>query len=151
MNAPTPDDPVVRFTRLDPDLEPPRRAHPGDGAVDLRSAVDVRLAPGERAVVPTGVALAVPFGYAGWVVPRSGLAARSGLSVVNAPGLVDAGYRGEVKVILVNLGTDVVELERGERIAQLAVAPVSLAPWVEVESLDETVRGVGGFGSSGQA
>ena len=140
----------VTFVRLDKELPPPIKAHEGDAAVDLRSTVRVVLAPGERQAVPTGLAVAIPEGYAGWVLPRSGHALRDGISVVNGPGLVDSGYRGEVKVILVNLGADTVTFERGDRIAQLSVMPVPEIDWVEAEALDETARSGGGFGSSGQ-
>ena len=110
----------------------------------------VKLGPGERAIVPTGVAAAVPAGHAGLVVPRSGLAAEFGIGVVNAPGLIDSGYRGEIKVILVNHGQEPFAAERGDRIAQLVVVPVAGVEVVEVESLEETERGGGGFGSSGR-
>jgi dUTP pyrophosphatase len=142
--------PVLPVRRLDPDLPLPAYAHPGDAGLDLCAAQDVVLAPGERAVVPTGLAVAVPEGYVGLVHPRSGLAARSGLSLVNAPGTIDAGYRGEVKVILVNLDpTEPIHLTRGQRIAQLLVQAVEQVTVLEVEELDATVRGDGGFGSSG--
>jgi len=108
------------------------------------------LAPGERAVVPTGIAVAVPDGYAGLVVPRSGLAARHGIGVVNGPGLIDAGYRGEVKVILVNHGSEPLEIKRGERIAQLVIMPVFVGDFVEFDELPGTKRGDGGFGSTGR-
>ncbi|MFZ0493161.1 MAG: dUTP diphosphatase [Acidimicrobiia bacterium] len=138
------------FTRLDRELPVPRRSHPGDAGLDLRARVDVTLEPGERALVPTGIAVAIPDGHAGFVVPRSGLAIRDGIGVVNGPGLVDAGYRGELKVILINHGKDRVELARGDRIAQLVVVPVSMAEFVEVESLPDSQRGPGGFGSTGR-
>jgi dUTP pyrophosphatase len=127
----------------------PGRAHDGDAGADLRCAVAVRLDPGERALVPTGVAVAIPDGYAGLVAPRSGLAARLGLGVVNAPGVVDAGYRGEIKVILVNHGSEPVSLERGERVAQLLVVPVAAVDFLEVDELPGSSRGEGGFGSTG--
>lgn len=149
MTNSTHHDPATRFVLLDPTLPAPRRARAGDGAVDLHARVSVKLAPGERAVVPTGLAVAVPFGYGGFVLPRSGLAAKQGLTVLNAPGLVDAGYRGEVGVVLVNLGSQTAWVERGDRIAQFAVMPVALDEWVQVEELDETERGDGGFGSTG--
>nr|WP_277501191.1 MULTISPECIES: dUTP diphosphatase [unclassified Nocardioides] len=136
--------------RLDPGLEPPAYAHPGDAGADLRTAVDVELAPGERRLVPTGVALALPDGYVGLVHPRSGLAARHGLSIVNTPGTVDAGYRGEVKVLLVNLDPrEPIVLRRGDRIAQLVVQRVERAFFVEVDALPASVRGAGGYGSTG--
>src|SRR4051794_4991625 len=128
----------------------PSYAHPGDAGADLVAAVDVELAPGQRAVVPTGVAIALPEGYAGFVHPRSGLAARAGLGLVNAPGTIDAGYRGEIKVILVNHDREVpIRLQRGDRIAQLVVQRVEQAAFTEVETLPESVRAEGGFGSTG--
>lgn len=146
---PTPQVPVA-LLRLDRDLPVPSYAHPGDAGADLMTAVDVTLAPGERTLVPTGIALALPEGFVGLVHPRSGLAARHGLSIVNAPGTVDAGYRGEIKVCLVNLDPrEPVVLRRGDRIAQLVVQRVEHAQFVEVESLDASVRGHGGYGSTG--
>jgi dUTP pyrophosphatase len=139
----------ISLKRIDPDLPMPQHAHTGDGGVDLHAAEDAILPPGERCIVPTGIAVAIPLGYAGFVVPRSGLAARSGLSVVNAPGLVDSGYRGEIKVILVNLGQEVIELARGDRIAQLVVVAVEEQVFVEVDELPDSPRGSGGFGSTG--
>lgn len=138
------------FTRLDKELPTPRRSHPGDAGLDLYARVDVTLEPGERALVPTGIVIAIPDGHAGFVVPRSGLAFRDGIGVVNGPGLVDAGYRGELKVILINHGQDRVRLTRGDRIAQIVVVPVSMADFVEVESLPDSQRGSGGFGSTGR-
>ena len=141
--------------RLDPDLPLPARAHDGDAGVDLYSAEDVELPPGQRALVSTGIAVAIPQGMVGLVHPRSGLAARLGLSIVNTPGTIDAGYRGEIKVSLINLdpATPIV-LRRGDRIAQLIVQRVELPELVEVTSFDEagladTTRGQGGHGSSG--
>jgi dUTP pyrophosphatase len=140
----------VRVRRLDPDLPLPSYAHGGDAGADLMTAVDVTMAPGERAMVPTGVALALPDGYAGFVHPRSGLAARCGVSIVNAPGTIDAGYRGEIKVVLVNLDPrEPVTLRRGDRVAQLVVQRVETADLVEVDALDATDRGDGGYGSTG--
>lgn len=139
----------VSVKRIDTELPMPSRAHPGDGAIDLRSTVSFKLAPGEQLTVKTGIAVAIPYGFAGFVIPRSGLAARHGISIVNAPGLIDAGYRGEIAAVLINLGKEEVAFERGDRIAQLAIVPVSLMPWVEVEDLDDTSRAAGGFGSSG--
>jgi dUTP pyrophosphatase len=133
----------------------PSRAHDGDAGVDLCTAVDVELAPGRRALVPTGIAVAIPHGMVGLVHPRSGLAARVGLSIVNSPGTIDAGYRGEVKISLINLDPDeTIQLRRGDRIAQLLVQRVELPELVEVTSFDEaglgdTSRGDGGHGSSG--
>ncbi|WP_167305338.1 dUTP diphosphatase [Saccharomonospora piscinae] len=140
----------VLISRVDPDVTVPSYAHPGDAGADLVTTSDVRLEPGERAVVGTGVAVALPDGYAGFVHPRSGLAARTGLSIVNAPGTVDSGYRGEIRVCLVNLDPrEPIALRRGDRIAQLVVQRVERAEFVEVEQLDETVRGAGGYGSTG--
>ncbi len=134
---------------LDPELPKPTRAHPGDAGVDLRARVDTILAPGEWAMIPTGIAVAIPPGYTGLVAPRSGLAARNGISVVNGPGVVDAGFRGEINAILINHGAKDVTLRRGDRIAQLVVVPIAEAELVEVDALPESQRGDGGFGSSG--
>jgi len=139
----------VSFRRLDPELPAPRQAHAGDAGFDLVACEEVALEPGERAVVPTGLAVAIPDGFAGLVLPRSGHAARHGVGVVNSPGLIDSGYRGEIKVILVNHGDESVRFERGVRIAQLMITPVPQIDLVEVEMLDATVRGEGGFGSTG--
>jgi dUTP pyrophosphatase len=140
----------VLLRRLDPDLPAPGYALPGDAGADLMTSIDVTLAPGQRQTVPTGVAIALPEGFAAFVHPRSGLAARSGLTVVNAPGTVDAGYRGEIQVTLLNTDSSVpVRLRRGDRIAQLVVQRVSRARFVEVAELPLSVRGVGGFGSTG--
>ncbi|HVU62007.1 MAG TPA: dUTP diphosphatase [Mycobacteriales bacterium] len=140
----------VMLRRLDPDLPAPAYAHDGDAGADLLASVDVELAPGERAVVPTGTAIALPNGYAAFVHPRSGLAARHGLALVNAPGTIDAGYRGEIQVIVVNLDPRAtLRLRRGDRIAQLVIQRVERARFVEVEELPESVRGDGGFGSTG--
>jgi len=117
--------------------------------VDLYAAADATLAPGERSVVPTGIAVAIPEGFAGLVTPRSGLALKSGLGIVNAPGLVDCGYRGEIGVILVNLGSETVDIRRGDRIAQLIVVAVEVQEFVEVDGLPPSPRGEGGFGSTG--
>jgi dUTP pyrophosphatase len=140
----------VPVVRLDPDLPLPAYAHPGDAGADLVTAVDVTLQPGERALVPTGIAMAVPEGYVALVHPRSGLAARHGLSIVNTPGTIDAGYRGEVKVLLVNLDpAEPIELRRGDRVAQLVLQRVEQAAFTEVQVLPESVRGGGGYGSTG--
>ena len=140
----------VALLRLDRELPPPSYAHPGDAGADLMTTVDVTLAPGERTLVPTGIALALPDGYVGLVHPRSGLAARHGLSIVNAPGTLDAGYRGEIKVLLVNLDRATpITLRRGDRIAQLVVQRFERAAFEEVDSLDDSVRGAGGYGSTG--
>ena len=137
--------------RLDAGLPLPSYAHPGDAGLDLHARVDVTLKPGERAVVATGVAVAVPPGCVGLVHPRSGLAARAGMGLVNAPGTIDQGYRGEIKVIAINLDpAEPLHLSRGERIAQLVIQRVESVAVAEVDSLDETPRGAGGFGSSGR-
>src|SRR5229473_1324903 len=144
-------DPVdVLIKRLDPELPLPARSHAGDAGVDLVTAVDVELRPGERAMVPTGVAIALPDGYAAFVHPRSGLAAKHGVTLVNAPGTVDAGYRGEIKVTLLNTDRDrPVSFRRGDRIAQLVIQRVERAVFHEVEVLPGSSRGDGGFGSTG--
>ena len=140
----------VLVTRLDPDLPLPAYAHPGDAGADLVTTVDVALAPGERALVPTGLAIALPLGYVALVHPRSGLAAKHGLSIVNTPGTVDAGYRGEIKVMLINHDPrEPIELRRGDRIAQLVIQRVEVARFTEVEELPASVRGAGGYGSTG--
>ena len=141
----------VLVTRLDPDVPLPARAHPGDAGMDLHSSEDIVLKPGERASVGTGIAVAIPDGYAGFVVPRSGLAAKHGIGVVNAPGLIDSGYRGEVRVLLINLDRfDPFEIRRGERIAQLVIQRVEEASLREVSELPSSARGEGGFGSTGR-
>ena len=147
----TPDPmPAVQVVRLDPGLPLPAYAHPGDAGADVLTAVDVSLRPGERCLVPTGIALAVPEGYVALVHPRSGLAARHGLSIVNTPGTVDAGYRGEIKVLLVNHDPhEPIELRRGDRVAQLVFQRVEQAAFVEVETLPDSARGGGGYGSTG--
>lgn len=142
--------PALRLQRLDPDLPLPVRAHPTDAGIDLHAAHDCKLEPGHRALVGTGVAIGLPPGYVGLVHPRSGLAARAGLSIVNAPGTIDAAYRGEIKINLINLDpAEPVHIARGERIAQLLIQQVELWDVVEVDSLDETDRGAGGHGSTG--
>lgn len=136
--------------RLDTGLPMPTYAHDGDAGLDLFSATDVTLGPLERTLVPTGVAVAIPHGYAGFVQPRSGLAARSGLSFVNTPGLIDCRYRGEIRIIAINLDPTVpIEIRRGDRIAQLVIQPIVHCEPIEVDTLDETARGEGGFGSTG--
>lgn len=149
--AQTPTAPVdVLIRRLDPELPLPGYALPGDAGADLRTAVDVKLGPGERAVVPTGVAVAMPEGYAAFVHPRSGLAARFGVSLVNTPGTIDAGYRGEIKLIMVNLDrNEPVAFRRGDRVAQLVLQRVERARFVEVPELPDSARGDGGHGSTG--
>ncbi len=136
--------------RLDPGLPLPSYAHDGDAGLDLYAANDVSLEPFQRALVSTGIAVAIPDGYAGFVQPRSGLANRLGLSFVNTPGLIDAHYRGEIKIIAINLDPQqTLSLARGERIAQLVVQPVVRVSVIESADLDDTARGEGGFGSTG--
>ena len=139
----------IPLLRLDGGLPAPSHAHSGDAGVDLHARESRLLAAGERAMIPTGIAVAIPEGHCGLVTPRSGLAARHGLSIVNSPGIVDAGYRGELRVTLVNLGSDPYKIERGDRIAQLVVVPVALQEFVEVEELPPSHRGSAGFGSTG--
>ncbi len=140
----------MRVKRLDKGLPVPCYANPGDAGLDLYSTVDVRIEPLHRVMIPTGLAIALPQGYAGFVQPRSGLALKKGLSIVNTPGLVDSGYRGELKVIAINTDTDEpIDIARGERVAQLVVQRVLAVDLVEVDELDETERGEGGFGSTG--
>ena len=140
----------VQILMLDDGLEPPAYATDGDAGADLRTAVDVVLAPGARELVPTGVAMALPTGYVGLVHPRSGLAARHGVTIVNAPGTIDAGYRGEIKVCLLNTDlSETVRLTRGDRIAQLVIQRVEHARFSVVHELPASVRGTGGFGSTG--
>ena len=141
---------VLPIKRLDPTVELPSYAYDGDAGLDLRSNEDVTLAPFERRLVGTGLAVAIPEGYAGFVQPRSGLALREGLSMANTPGLIDAHYRGELKVRAINLDpSKSIHIERGERIAQLVIQQVPVVSLLEVDELDETDRGTGGFGSSG--
>jgi dUTP pyrophosphatase len=140
----------IRFQRLAPEAREPERAHAHDAGYDLRAAEDARIAPGERASVGTGLAVVIPEGFAGLVLPRSGLAARHGVTLPNAPGLIDSGYRGEVRVLLLN--TDVAEpfeVAAGDRIAQLVVVRAEELAFEEAAELDETARAAGGFGSSG--
>jgi dUTP pyrophosphatase len=142
----------VRFQRLSGHAQEPERAHEHDAGYDLRAAEAARLEPGERTSVGTGIAVAIPEGHAGLVLPRSGLAARHGITLTNAPGLIDAGYRGEVRVLLLNTdATQAFEIVAGDRIAQLVVVRAEQLSFEEVAELDETVRAVGGFGSSGVA
>lgn len=144
-----PGEEVVVPIRLDEGAVLPEYATDGSAGMDLRASIDFDLKPMERRLVPTGVRLAIPPGFEGQVRPRSGLAVKHGISVVNSPGTIDSDYRGEIQVILVNLGADVVRFERGERIAQLVISPVARARLVLIESLEETSRGEGGFGSTG--
>ena len=141
----------VQIRRLDPDLKLPERQHPGDAGIDLYARTDVRVAAaGGRARVPTGIAVAIPEGYGGFVLPRSGLALRHGVTCLNAPGLIDAGFRDEVSVLLVNHDPEAAfDVARGDRIAQLVVLRIESIEWEEVDALDETVRGLGGWGSTG--
>jgi dUTP pyrophosphatase len=142
---------ILRFRRLADEARAPARAHNGDAGLDLHAAESAEIAPGERASVGTGVAVAIPEGHAGLVVPRSGLAARSGISVVNAPGLIDSGYRGELRVLLLNNDpAEIFRVSAGDRIAQLVLVPVAIAEAVETPGLAESARGEGGFGSSGR-
>ncbi|MDP2710555.1 MAG: dUTP diphosphatase [Solirubrobacteraceae bacterium] len=140
----------LRVQRLDPGARLPVRAHDDDAGYDLHALQPATLAPGARAMVRTGIAIELPAGHAGLVVPRSGLAARHGIAIVNAPGLIDAGYRGEIKVLLLNTDRDApFEVAAGDRIAQLVIVAVATPPIAEAETLAATVRGEGGFGSSG--
>ena len=134
---------------LDRGLPLPAFAQPGDAGLDLRASEAVTLEPGGRRLVQTGLAVAIPEGHAGFVLPRSGLAMQKGVTVLNAPGLIDSGYRGELKVLLINHGAEAVGIGRGERIAQLVIQPVAQARLVEVERLPDSARGEGGFGSTG--
>jgi dUTP pyrophosphatase len=142
----------VLITRLDPDLPLPRYAKGGDAGADIVSRIDITLAPGERALVPTGIAIALPDGYVALVHPRSGLAIKHGVTMVNAPGTVDAGYRGELQIILINHDkSESVSFKRGDRIAQLVIQKVERAEFVEVHELPGSGRGTGGFGSTGRS
>ncbi|HVE76676.1 MAG TPA: dUTP diphosphatase [Actinomycetota bacterium] len=140
----------VAVKRLDPEVPLPRYAHDGDAGLDLFASEDVRLGPGQRAMVSTGIAVAIPAGHAGYVQPRSGLAAKHGIGLLNSPGLIDSGYRGEIKVILINLDSDSpVEIRKGDRIAQLVVLAVPQVMVIEASELPDSDRGEGGFGSTG--
>uniref|UniRef100_A0ABS1FK17 Deoxyuridine 5'-triphosphate nucleotidohydrolase n=1 Tax=Corynebacterium antarcticum TaxID=2800405 RepID=A0ABS1FK17_9CORY len=142
--------PTIRFLKLDPSAVSPRRAHRGDAGVDLAALRRTVIEPGERALVGTGLALALPLGFVGLIHPRSGLALRRGLSIVNTPGTIDADYRGEIKVCLINLDPrEAITIEPGDRIAQLLIQRVELCDFVETDTLDETVRGASGYGSTG--
>src|SRR5919106_4368598 len=141
----------LKVERLDPDHPLPEYARAGDAGLDLIAVADVSLLPGERGSVPTGIAVAIPEGYAGFVHARSGRALREGLALVNAPGLIDSGYRGEIRVIVVNLdSTDSIHIKRGDKIAQLVIQPVAVAVPVEMDDLPTSQRGEGGFGSTGR-
>jgi dUTP pyrophosphatase len=142
---------ILRFSRLSESARPPARAHAGDAGYDLHASEAVTIAPGRRANVGTGIAIEVPEGHAGLVLPRSGLAARHGITLPNAPGLIDSGYRGELRVLLLNADPEEpFEVEPGDRIAQLVIARVEAPELAEAESLEETTRGTAGFGSTGR-
>jgi dUTP pyrophosphatase len=140
----------IKVKLLEEGLPVPRYAHPGDAGLDLPSRADMVLEPGQRAMVPTGIAVAIPLGFAGFVLPRSGLAARHGIALVNSPGLIDSGYRGELTVVMINTDRSApFRIRRGDRIAQLVIQKVEEAMLVVARDLDDTSRGEGGFGSSG--
>lgn len=140
----------LEIKRIDEGLPLPGYAHVGDAGMDLFASQDLVIAPFERVLIPTGIAVAIPLGFAGFVQPRSGLALKQGLSLVNTPGLIDSHYRGEIKVIAINLDpTTPIQVNRGDKIAQFVIQPVAYAELQEVSQLDETVRGEGGFGSTG--
>jgi len=141
---------ALRIQRIDKDIPLPEYAYPGDAGLDLVSAEQLEIMPGERALISTGIAVAIPVGYAGFVQPRSGLALKQGLTIVNTPGLIDSHYRGEVKIIALNTDKQKsINIERGQRIAQLVILPVPLVSIEECDTLDKTERNAGGFGSSG--
>jgi dUTP pyrophosphatase len=140
---------TVKIKKLHPDAKLPEAARDGDVAFDLCSVVDYDLETGSRYAVPTGIAMEIPRGYEGQIRPRSGLSLRQGITTLNTPGTIDSGYRGEVKVILINHGNDTFQIEKGMRIAQLAIRPVPDVKFVEVDDLEESQRGTGGFGSTG--
>lgn len=140
----------LKIKLLDAGLTMPRYQHDGDAGLDLPSRVDLVIEPGERAMVPTGIAVAIPDGYAGFVLPRSGLASRHGIALVNSPGLVDSGYRGEISIVMINTDKrQAFQVKRGDRIAQLVIQKVEDVSIIGVDELDETSRGAGGFGSTG--
>ena len=140
---------TVKFRKSDPDAVLPAYAHPGDAGMDVRSVEEVTIEPGGRKLVRTGLVMMLPPGYEAQVRPRSGLALKNGVTVLNTPGTIDEGYRGEVGVILANFGTEPFQVEKGAKIAQIVVAPGTRAEIVETDEVDETTRGVGGFGSTG--
>ena len=140
---------TVKFRRIDPSAELPTYAHPGDAGMDIRSIEELSIAPGSRALVHTGLVMMLPPGYEAQVRPRSGLALKNGVTVLNTPGTIDEGYRGEIGVILANFGTEPFKVERGAKIAQIVIAPCTRASIVECETVDDTARGTGGFGSTG--
>lgn len=142
----------LRIKLLDAGLPMPRYQHAGDAGLDLPSRVDYVLEPGERAMIPTGIAVAIPPGYAGFVLPRSGLASRHGIALVNSPGLVDSGYRGEMSIVIINTDKhEAFHIKRGDRIAQLVIQKVEEVTLIQVDELDDTSRGAGGFGSTGRS
>jgi dUTP pyrophosphatase len=141
---------LLAIKRLDRELPLPGYAHPGDAGLDLYAATDLTIGPGERALIRTGIAISIPEGFAGFVQPRSGRAFKEGLSFANTPGLIDSHYRGEIKVIAINLDPrEPIAISRGDKIAQLVIQPVARVELAEVDRLEETVRGEGGFGSTG--
>jgi len=140
----------IEIKRIDPDLPLPIYVHSGDAGLDLYSSENAIISPGDRKLISTGIAMAIPLGYAGFIQPRSGLAIKKGLGIVNTPGLIDACYRGEIKVIVINLDHLIpIEIAKGDKIAQLVIQQVTYAELIEVEELDDTERGGNGFGSSG--
>ncbi len=139
----------LKLKVLDDAMQIPSYAHPGDAGLDLRSTIDCVLQPGQRCAIPTGVAVEIPDGYAGLMLPRSGLAAKHGISIVNAPGLIDSGYRGELQAILINLSSKEFVIARGDRICQLVISPIPVVTLIVTDSLDDSVRGQGGLGSTG--
>jgi dUTP pyrophosphatase len=139
----------VRVKRLHPDAMIPKTARKGDVAFDLHSVIDYEIQPGERYAIPTGIAVEIPLGYEGQVRPRSGLALKQGITVLNTPGTIDSGYRGEVKTIMINQGDVAFKITKGMRISQLAIRPVPDVEFIEVDELSDTDRGEGGFGSTG--
>jgi dUTP pyrophosphatase len=142
----------IRFKLLDSTLPPPRYLHAGDAGLDLPSRIDAVIEPGERTTIPTGIAIAIPAGYAGFVLPRSGLAMRNGIVLVNSPGLIDSGYRGEIAVVMLNTDRrEPFKIARGDRIAQLVIQKMESVTLVQAEELDSTERGTGGFGSTGSS
>lgn len=142
----------VLITKLDKELPTPRYAKPGDAGVDVYSAIDCVLAPGERALIPTGIAIAMPNDYAAFAHPRSGLAIKNGISILNSPGTIDAGYRGEIQMILINHDPkESFTIKRGDRIAQLVFQKIETVDFIEVEELPGSGRGTGGFGSTGKS
>jgi len=140
---------TLRFKRIHPDAVMPAYAHPSDAGMDLRSVEDISLAPGKRALVHTGLVMMLPPMYEAQVRPRSGLALKNGITVLNTPGTIDSGYRGEVGVILINLGEETFNIKKGDKIAQVVIAPVTQPSVEECDIVDETDRGTGGFGSTG--